>query len=99
LEERILTQHPDPDKSGVNISRSKYNTIRGAIVKAIGPHGEITFKDLTEDVRCQLSGQFEGSINWYVTTVKLDLEARNVIKRIPRSKPQRLRLVTQQGTR
>jgi hypothetical protein len=99
LEERILTRHPDPDKRGVNIAKSKYNTIRNAIVESIDTHGEITFKDLTEDIRRRLSGQFEGSISWYVTTVKLDLKARSVIERIPKSKPQRLRLVVQHDTR
>ena len=34
----------------------------------------------------------EGSISWYVTTVKLDLEARGLIERVPRSRPQRLRM-------
>jgi hypothetical protein len=97
LEERILTRHPDPDKSGVNIAKPKYDAVRKAIIESVGTHGEITFKDLTEDVRRRLSGQFEGSISWYVTTVKLDLEARNVIERIPKSKPQRVRLVARQG--
>ena len=30
---------------------------------------------------------------WYLTTVKLDLEARNIIERIPNKSPQQLRLV------
>jgi hypothetical protein len=94
-----LTQHPDPGKTGVSIAKLKYDAIRKAIVESVGAHGLITFKDLTEDVRRCLSGQFEGSISWYVTTVKLDLEARNFIERIPNSKPQRLRLAAQQGPR
>ena len=49
--------------------------------------------DLTADVHEELEGSFDGSITWYVTTVKLDLEARGLIERIPRSSPQRLRLV------
>ena len=49
--------------------------------------------DLVEDVGRKLDGSFDGSINWYVTTVKLDLEARGVVERIPGKSPQRLRLV------
>jgi hypothetical protein len=37
-------------------------------------------------------GTSEGSISWYVTTVKLDLEARGLIARVPGSHPQRLRM-------
>jgi len=89
--ERITTLHPEPGKSGVNISRQKYDAIRAAILESIRDHGEITFKDLTQEVRRKLEGTFEGSISWYVTTVKLDLEARGLIERVPGSRPQRLR--------
>ena len=93
LEEKILTQHPEPGKSGVNINKQKYDVILEAILESIRTHGEITFADLTEDVQKGLEGKFEGSIPWYVTTVKLDLEARGLIERVPGSGPQQLRLV------
>jgi len=93
MEERILTQHPEPGKHGVNISRHKYELVRGAIVESIRDRGGIAFRALIEDVERRLEGGFEGSVSWYVTTVKLDLEARGVIERIPGSRPQRLRLV------
>ena len=92
MEAKILTHHPH-GKAGVNISKNKYDTIRGAILDSLREHGELTFAELTEDVRRKLEGSFDGSINWYVTTVKLDLEARGQIERIPRQTPQRLRLV------
>ena len=88
-----MTRHPDPGKSGVNISRQKYDAIRAAILDAIRARGEITFKDLAQDVRTGLAGRFDGSISWYVTTVKLDLEARGLIERVPKNRPQCLRLV------
>jgi hypothetical protein len=40
---------------------------------------------------------FEGSVSWYVTTVKLDLETRGVVERVPGQKPQRLRLAGAMG--
>ena len=89
--ERITTLHPEQGKSGVNVSREKYDAIRAAILESVRDHGEITFKDLTQEVRRKLEGTFEGSISWYVTTVKLDLEARGLIERVPGSRPQRLR--------
>ena len=86
-----MTLHPQ-GKSGVNISKEKYDLMRQAILESVQAHGQITFTGLTEDVRSKLEGKFEGSINWYVTTVKLDLEARGILERIPKSSPQRLRL-------
>ena len=51
----------------------------------------MTFTNLNKDVHDKLS-RFDGSISWYVTTVKLDLEARHVVERIPGTSPQQLRL-------
>lgn len=93
MRDRIMTQHPEPGKSGVNVDRQKYYVIREAILESMRAQDEITFKDLVRDVRRKLEGAFEGSISWYVTTVKLDLEARGIIERIPNSRPQRIRLV------
>jgi hypothetical protein len=90
--ERILTKHPEAGNQGVNIERGKYDAIREAILESIRTQGEITFRDLTAEVRQRLEGRFQGSISWYVTTVKLDLEARGIIERIPNRKPQHLRL-------
>lgn len=95
MEARILTRHPEPGKSGVNLARKKYDMIRDTILEAIRARGEIDFKDLVEEVDHRLAGRFDGSVPWYVTTIKLDLEARGLIDRIPGSKPQRLRLSAQ----
>ena len=92
MEEKILTLHPEQGKSGVNIDRRKYEVVRDAILDAIRVKGEITFKDLTAEVKQRLQGRFEGSVSWYVTTIKLDLEARGEIERIPGRKPQHLRM-------
>jgi hypothetical protein len=92
MQAKILTRHPDPAKSGVNISKEKYDQVRDAILETLGVGGDVTFQGLTRAVEQKLSGQFDGSVPWYVTTVKLDLEARGLIERIPDSSPQRLRL-------
>jgi len=91
--ERIWTEHPE-GKSGAHIERAKYDAVRGAIIEALEVDGDVAFQDLLEAVSGTLSGRFDGSINWYVTTVKLDLEARGVIERVPDVKPQRLRLAS-----
>jgi hypothetical protein len=93
MPERILTLHPEAEKHGVNIDKSRYDLIRTAILEAVGAQPGLTFNQLTEAMRQSLAGRFDGSINWYVTTVKLDLEARGLIERIPKTSPQQLRLV------
>jgi hypothetical protein len=53
---------------------------------------EITFMNLSRAVEKEVNGNFEGSVTWYVTTVKLDLEARGQVKRVPNSRPQLVKL-------
>jgi len=81
MADRILTQHPQ-GKAGINISRAKHETVQAAILEALHAGGDVTFEDLTQQVEHKLAGSFDGSIPWYVTTVKLDLEARGVIERV-----------------
>ena len=93
MEKRILTRHPQKGKKGVNIRQAQYDVVRDAILDSLRAKREITLTDLTRAVNRKLRGKFESSISWYVTTIKLDLEARKVIERVPASSPQRLRLV------
>ena len=90
---KILTLHPE-GKHGVNISQHKYDTVRAAIEACLRDRADLTFTELIEAVTERLATTFDGSISWYVTTVKLDLEARGVIRRVNGSQPQRLRLHT-----
>lgn len=87
-----MTLHPQ-GKTGVNIDKAKYEIIHDAILAVIDENGgEIAFKDLATAVDSQLTAPFDGSINWYITTIKLDLEARGEIERVPGVSPQRMRL-------
>ena len=92
MSEKIQTLHPDPDKKGVKIDKGKYDVVRIVILESLQSQGEMSFKGLMAAVDEKLSGNFDGSIGWYYTTVKLDLEARGEIERVPGSKPQLLRL-------
>jgi len=94
-EERIITLHPAEGKSGVNISRQKYDLMREAIIIALDRKGILTFQELRTAVEARLEGRFEGSIGWYFTTIKLDLEARGIVRRIGTGSPQRLQLHSQ----
>jgi hypothetical protein len=87
----IRTLHPEK-KQGVNISREKYEIIRKAILATLRAQKEMSFMNLSHTVEKQVGSTFNGSVMWYVTTVKLDLEARGEIKRVPHSRPQVVRL-------
>jgi hypothetical protein len=78
MEDRIMTQHPQK-KSGVNIQRDKYEQVRSAIELVLRTNGPQSFQALNNAVGQELAGNFDGSIGWYFTTVKLDLEARGEI--------------------
>ena len=90
--ERILTLHP-AGKQGVNIDKGKYDMVREAIGETLKAQPGITFSELTEEVGRRIGDAFEGSVSWYVVSVKLDLEARGVLERVDGHSPQRLRLV------
>jgi hypothetical protein len=91
MKDTIRTLHPEK-KQGVKISKEKYEIIRKAILCVLETQKEITFMNLSRAVEKEVNGNFEGSVTWYVTTVKLDLEARGQIKRVPKSRPQLVKL-------
>ena len=92
MDERIQTLNPDANKKGVNISRAKYEQMRAAVLAALEEQEEPqTFYGLLDRVKKLLGDSFEGSISWYYTSVKLDLEARGEIERIPGTSPQQIR--------
>ncbi len=87
----IRTLHPEK-KQGVNISKEKYEIICEAILCVLKKEKEISFMNLSRAVEKEVKGNFEGSVTWYVATVKLDLEARGIVKRVPNSRPQFVKL-------
>ena len=88
-EEKILTKHP-LGKSGKNIDKQKYGTLKKAILSAL-QNKELTHTELFNRINKTLKGKFSGSISWYAETVKLDLEARKILERTS-AKPQKYRL-------
>ena len=86
-----MTLHP-AGKTGVNIDKWKYDMVRGAILDILQDHETYLFKNLSDEVAHRLGDRFEGSFGWYTTSVKLDLEARGEIERLPKKSPQQIRL-------
>ncbi len=69
-------KHPDPAKKGTNIDEAKYHQIHDAIIGALLQQPGMSLGEMTLAVKSQLDGVFDGSFEWYITTVKLDMEAR-----------------------
>ena len=86
---KMLTKHP-LGKSGKNIDKKKYDTLRKAILSAVRKN-DLTHTKLFSRLNKSLKGRFSGNISWYGKTVKLDLEAKKIIERTA-SKAQKYRL-------
>ena len=97
MDDRILTQHPQ-GKRGVNISTQKYETVRDAIAVALSGSDGMTYTELVAEVGRRVGGSFDGSVKWYVVSVKQDMEARGLLIRVPGTRPQLLRLVSEAGS-
>jgi ribosomal protein L17 len=91
-EEQIQTLHPLPGKVNKRITLSKYNTVKENIL-AILAKKELTHTELMEKLFRNIKDSFEGGVQWYGETVKLDLEARKIIERT-NTKPEKYRLTT-----
>src|SRR2546422_3358717 len=87
--EKILTKHP-LGKSGRNIDRKKYDTLKKANLSALRKN-DLTHTELFSRLNKSLKGKFSGNISWYGETVKLDLEAKRIVERTA-STPQKYRL-------
>ncbi len=91
MEEKIMTLHP-AGKKGVNILKRRYDQMAETLLGIVRQHGEISYTEMNDIAEKELDGKFDGKIPWYVVTVKLDLEARGILERIPKTSPHKLRI-------
>ena len=93
---KIVCRTPTPGKESTRIDKWKYYAIRRIILDLLAEHKKgLLFKDLpklvSKKIRDKETRQNLGSIPWYTTTVKLDLEVKGEIERVPGKEPQMLR--------
>ena len=86
-EEKIQTLHPLPGKTNKNISLEKYTFIKKHMLLILKKKA-LTHTELMEELYKKVKDDFEGGVQWYGETVKLDLEARKLIKR-SKDKPEK----------
>ena len=91
-EEKFQCLNPH-GKQGTNIAKHKYEQVKEVVLEVIASQQPIAFVDMAALASEILQEQnFEGKPMWYVTTVKLDLEARKLIERVPKTSPHQLKL-------
>lgn len=85
---------PTPGKKPTRIASWKFEAVRRAILTALPPDGEgVPFTELPGLVEAGLRSDGVadvGSVTWYTTTVKLELEVRGEVRRVRGASPQRL---------
>jgi hypothetical protein len=93
--------HPEYQE---NLNETKYTIVRDAILAVLPDDDDrsgLAFPELEDRVRTHLLSQpvsmdlfpKPGSVRWYTKAVRLDLEARGLIERVPGQTPIRLRRV------
>jgi hypothetical protein len=92
-EEQIQTLHPEAGKTNKKISLIKYEFIKAHLLSILADF-DLTHTELMEKLFSKVKDDFEGAVQWYGETVKLDLEARKLIERT-KTKPEKYKLKIQ----
>lgn len=89
-DEYIQSLHPMKSKTNKRILLKKYEVIKKNLLSIL-KRKELTHTELMEALYAQVKDTFEGGVQWYGETVKLDLEARKLVERTD-TKPEKYRL-------
>ena len=92
--ERVTCRTPTPSKQPTHIDRWRFDTVRRAILETIPRRAEVPFAELPAKVEAALSAEERdrlGSVSWYTTVVKLEMEVAGELERVAGASPQRLR--------
>ena len=90
-DDRVVCRTPTPGKQPTRIERWKYDLVRAAILAAVPPGNEgVAARALPDAVRERLSAdELErlGSVGWYTTSVRLELEVAGELQRVAGRRP------------
>ncbi|MEK7818195.1 MAG: hypothetical protein AAB255_00205 [Bacteroidota bacterium] len=84
IEKIIQLKHP-AGKNAVSIDKVKYEVLKVSLLNCLKTKGGLTHTEILQSVIKDFKKnkiKFDGSVEWHLEWVKLDLEARKVIKRI-----------------
>ncbi len=89
----VETRNVNTGRPGPRIPQEMYDAVKAAILAVVPEEAPgFPWKELPAAVKRHAPPRlFErASVDWYTVTVKLDLEARGLIARVPGARPQRL---------
>lgn len=95
MDHKVQLKHPQ-GKKPISMSKEKYDLLKPLVLKCLRAKGEATFSEISNAIEKDFKRnrtKFQGSLPWHVEWVKLDLEARRVIKRVASTSPQEYMLI------
>jgi len=94
MDHKIQLKHPT-GKKAISMDKEKYGVIEKSLLFCLKGKAEATHKEIlntiTEDIK-KNKIKFDGSIEWHMEWVKLDLEARKKITRMADTTPIKYKL-------
>ena len=94
MSEKIKLKHPE-GKHAVKMERDKYDVMSKAILTCL-KSGALTHKEMLAEVHSYFKKnkiKFSGSVEWYMESVKLDLEANKKVERVKEGSMLKFRIV------
>jgi hypothetical protein len=92
--QKVQLLHP-LGKKAFSISMDKYALLKTEMLNYLEVNGQGTFSGMCAAIDQNLKNRkvtFDGSLKWYLEWVKLDLESRKWIIRVPKTSPQQYKL-------
>jgi hypothetical protein len=94
MEQKIQLKHP-AGKRAIRMYKEKYSVMEKSLLICLIGKAELTHKEILqlilEDFK-KKKIKFEGSVEWHMEWVKLDLEAKKKITRIAYTTPNKFKL-------
>jgi galactokinase len=75
----VVTEHPQK-KGGVKLEKKYYDSISEFILKTLEAESELSFSQLVEKANYIFWNELKDQTGWYLIHVKLDLEAKGLIR-------------------
>ena len=85
----IQLKHP-VGKRAISMDKNKYDSLKRSLLNHLKLNGESAHGDILQGITQDFKKnkiRFEGSVEWHMEWVKLDMEAKKEIKRISDKSP------------